>query len=141
MFISPVNRIALFSALLCGILFVRHAQAEELLQSEAEGYLKDNSDPKADSHWARAFHQRALQAVNDNDSIPSEERYAYDKVFEFFFDKKNHFEESSANPLSKKDKIEVARWYLLFSNNGWRLPARIGTLLTKSNYERYVASK
>ena len=140
MFTTRVKSFAVL-AILSASLFLRHANSAEVLNSEAESFLKEHSSESADSSWERAFHERAARAMSENESISDEERYADDKALEFFFDKKKSFEESSANPLSAKDKIEVARWYLLFFNHGWRMPSRIAAHLTKSNYERYVASK
>lgn len=132
---------AIIATLLCSSLFMRSVRAEDTLSSEAESYLKTHSDPNADSRWEKDFRLAADDAMSQNQSITDEERYADDKALEFFFDKKKHFEESSADPLSVKDKIEVARWYLLFANNGWRFPTRIAAHLTKRNYQRYVAAR
>ena len=137
----PVDYFAIFTALLFSSLFMRQTYAEDTPKSEAETYLREYSDQNADSNWERAFHRRAAEAMRDNESIVDEERYADDKALEFFFDKKKHFEDSSANPLLVKDKIEVARWYLLFFNNGWRIPSQIAAHMTKSNYERYTTLK
>ena len=133
-----VQPVAILTAVLCGGLFAPHARSEEPLKSEAEAFLKEHSNQNSDSIWERNFQRRAAEAMQDNQSISSAERFAVDKVLEFFFDKKKHFDVSSANPLSAKDKIEVARWYVLFSRNGWRFPSRIAEHLTKNNYERYM---
>jgi len=118
--IMRANYVATFAVLLFGSLFVRQIRSEEALNIEAQQYLEENSDRNADAHWESNFHRRAEEAMRENQSISDEERYADDKVLEFFFDKKKHFDQSSVNPLSVKDKIETARWYFLFfNNNGW----------------------
>ena len=141
MHIMRANYFAIVAVLLFGSLSGRQIRSEEALNIEAQQYLEENSDRNADARWENIFHRRAEEAMRENQSISDEERYANDKVLEFFFDKKKHFDQSSVNPLSVKDKIETARWYLLFFKNGWYFPARIAALLTKTNYERYVASK
>jgi len=135
------SRFSLVVAAIVGSICIAHANAEEGLKAEMETYLKIHSSQQRDSHWRAAFQQQAHDAMLDNQSTSDEERYADDKLFEFFFDKKKQFEDSSANQLSNEDKIEIAHWYLLFSNNGWRFPSRIAEYLTKKNYDRYMASR
>jgi hypothetical protein len=132
MHIMRANYFATVAVLLFGSLFGRQIRSEEALNIEAQQYLEENSDRNADARWENNSHRRADKAMRENQSISDEERYANDKVLEYFFDKKKHFDQSSVNPLSVKDKIETARWYLLFFKNGWHFPARIASLLTKT---------
>ena len=117
-----------------------HAIAEEMLTVEVQSYLKAHSQESVDESWVRAFHSRAADAMNENESISDEASYANDKLLDFFFDKKKHFEENRSDPLTASDKLEVARWYLLYAKNGWAFPSRISTYLTKSNYDVYMES-
>lgn len=141
MVIARTAKVLILCALLVCIFPSAPIYSEESLKSEAETYLNEHSNKDADSRWRRTILDRAAQAVLDSPSISSEESFADDRVLEFFFDKKKIFESSNVNSFSAKDKIEVARWYLLYSDKGWRFPARIAEHLTKSNFERYVASK
>ena len=117
-----------------------HAIAEETLADEVQSYLNAHSQETVDASWVRAFHSRAADAMNENGSISDEASYANDKLLDFSFEKKKHFEENRSDPLTEGDKLEVAHWYLLYAKNGWAFPSRISTYLTKSNYDVYMES-
>ena len=127
------------TALLCGFSAQR-ANAEEDLTTQAGEYLKSHSTPAADEAWERAFHRRAADAMSTADWISDESIFANDAVLEFFVDRSKSFDRTKSNPLSQKDKVTMARWYLLFSRNAWELPSKISPYLTKSNYENYIAT-
>ncbi len=117
-----------------------HAYAEEVLTPQMQAYLKAHSGENIDASWERSFHARATDAMNENESISSEATYANDKLLDFFFDKKKHFEDHDSDPLSANDKLEIARWYLLYINNGWAFPTRVSTYLTRSYFDKYMES-
>jgi hypothetical protein len=135
------THLALTTALLFVCMVGACAHGEELLDSNAAAYLQAHSDQNADASSEHAFFRNAAEAMKENESISDESRYADDKVLDFFSDRKKHFENSDSNPLSDKDKIEIARWYLLYFKNGWRFPSRIAVYLTKSNFERDMEGK
>jgi len=74
------------------------------------------------------------------DWVSDEPAFASNAVLEFFVDRRKCFDGTKNNPLSQKDKVTMARWYLLFSKNGWQLPSKVAPYLTKSNYESYIAA-
>jgi len=59
-------------ALLVAVLVTgacRHASAEEVLTPQMQSYLKTHSGENLDASWERAFHARATDAMNENESI------------------------------------------------------------------------
>jgi len=117
-----------------------HAFAEEELTPQMQSYLKAHSGQSQDASWERAFHARATEAMNENESLSSESTYANNKLLDFFFDKKKHFEENESAPLSATDKLDIAHWYMLYAHNGWAFPARVGPYLTRSYFDKYMDS-
>ena len=133
-----------FGAILVAAVLVTgactHAFAEEDCTAQIQAYLKAHSAANTDAAWERAFHARATAAMNENESISSESSYAHDKLLDFFFDKKKHFEENQSAPLTAADKLDIAHWYMLYVNNDWAFPARVGPYLTRSNFDTYMES-
>lgn len=116
------------------------SRAEEDLSTQAANYLKGHSTPLTDAAWEQAFHRRAADAMATIEWISDESTFAGNAVLEFFIDRRKSFDSTQNVPLTQKDKVTMARWYMLFAKNGWRLPAKIAPYLTKSNYESYIAT-
>src|SRR5688572_7198364 len=111
-----INFTVIACAALCASILSLSINAEDALIEKAETYLQKNSNKGADQSWVRDFHERAGEAMSDNASM-SLERYASDKALEFFYDKRKAL--LSPETLHVTDKIEVARWYVLYFDKGW----------------------
>lgn len=109
--------------------------AEEVtIRDVVIAYVQTHSTEKAEKAWLKKWSQRAEQMQNDG--LATSEQSAADRViFDWIADRYERFKKAEITP---EERLQVCRWYLLYTSRGWKMDERVEVYLTVENAKKVL---
>lgn len=110
--------------------------SEDGLRAEVQQYLAANSTPSEGLRWMKKWRDTSEQMQKDNSFISGEQAAANLCLLRYAAERCSKLKPGEVVKLTKEEKIEFCRFYILYQLRGWDLPERLEAIANE-----YVAAE